>query len=87
MFAFDGSRFHKFRCLDKEHEVYHYEDRLPVFGAGHFLHLDGNRTGSSYPHSNTYEQPEDGASSMDGEKTFQIAEVEVFGVQLGPNRL
>lgn len=72
----------KFKCLKPDAEVYHYADRLPVFGDGHFLNLDGN-SGSTYPKSLAYEAPkvDDPASFIAGGKNFKTVDIEVF--QLG----
>lgn len=60
--------------------MYHYNDRLPVFGEGHFLHLDGDGTASSYTQSQSYEQPacDDPNSFLAGSKMFKYDEIEVF---------
>jgi hypothetical protein len=72
----------KFKCLKPDAEVYHYADRLPVFGEGHFLHLDGNMTGSTYPKSLSYEAPnvEDPAAFIAGGKNFKAIDIEVHQV-------
>lgn len=72
----------KFKCLKPDAEVYHYADRLPVFGEGHFLHLDGNMTGSTYPKSLSYEAPnvDDPAAFIAGGKNFKAIDIEVHQV-------
>lgn len=78
----------KFKCLKPDAEVYHYADRLPVFGEGHFLHLDGNSTGSTYPMSLSYEAPkvDDPAKFIAGGKNFKTIDIEVFQLSNGSEK-
>lgn len=73
---------HKFKCINKEHEVYHYPDALAVFGDGHFLFIDQDKTGSCHTQSGAYEQPpgESPNSFIAGSKTFKWKDVEVFHI-------
>jgi len=83
-----NSKMYKFKCLEPDAEVYHYADRLPVFGQGHFLHLDGNSTGSTYPKSKSYETPQvdDPATFLAGGKNFKVLDVEVIGLSDGTEK-
>lgn len=58
LFVYDTAKsIHFLKCKDKKHEVYHYPDRLPVFGHGDFLSLEGNREGSCQTNGEAYQRP------------------------------
>lgn len=64
-------------------EIFSYDDSLPVFGSGHYLHLGENGSGSCYAHSNSYEKPKsvDPNCHLAGQKYFNYTQVEVFRVK------
>lgn len=85
LFNFDGNkRIQVLFCLDAEREVYHYRDRLPVFGKGDFLALDEFGAGSCQTNSEAYYIPsgiEDKNAFLAGSRKFTVRELEIFTVQ------
>ena len=57
LFAVHNDQVYKLKCLEPYHEVYHYADKLPVFGFGHYLCLEGYSSGSSNTQSKSYAVP------------------------------
>lgn len=80
VFSVSHGYLHKFYCLKKDEEVFHYPDGLPVFGAGHYLHLSPNKQGSCYTQSQSYEQPpfDNPNEFLAGSKNFTFEEIEIF---------
>lgn len=63
--------------------MYHYPNRLPVFGDGHFLNFNADGTGSCYTQSGAYDiGPMKGNQNafIAGAKNFKLNELEVFAV-------
>ena len=70
--------------------MYHYPNRLPVFGDGHFLYLDQTGNGSCYSLSEAYEMPENIKNPnqlIAGSKNFKIEDIEIFSVNYKPHKL
>lgn len=89
VFTYDHRNvLHKYKCLNPAVEVYHYADRLAVFGDGHFLSLDDNKAGSTYTQSNAYSPPSfrDPNVFIAGNKNFKMDNIEVFNVKLKRTR-
>jgi hypothetical protein len=71
------------KSQNAEHEVYHYPDRLPVFGNGDYFALEENQTGSVQTNSNAYEEPASGADPntfLAGARNFKFKDIEVFSI-------